>query len=235
MVVHSAAPCPVEVKERMIDWWGPIIHEYYSQSEGAGFTYVGPADWLAHKGTVGRSIGGAISVVDDRGAPLPVGETGHIVFADVQPFEYHKDPEKTADYFAGDGAAKPGDMGWVDAEGFLYLTDRASHMIISGGVNIYPQEAEAVLALHPAVQDVAVIGVPNADFGEEVKAVVLPAPGTEAGEELADELIRICRDQLAAYKCPRSVDFVDTLPRLPTGKLLKREIRKAYWPEKRGV
>jgi len=233
MVVHSAAPCPVEVKERMMAWWGPIIHEYYGQSEGAGFTFVGPQDWLAHKGTVGRSAGGRILIVDDAGRELPAGEAGHIMFEGVERFEYHKEPGKTADFFDAQGRSRPGDMGWVDAEGYLYLTDRASHMIISGGVNIYPQEVEAVLTLHPAVRDVAVIGVPNADLGEEVKAVVEVAAGAQPDEALARDLISTCRRSLAAFKCPRTVDFVDELPRLPTGKLLKREIRRRYWPENR--
>lgn len=233
MVVHSAAPCPVEVKEQMMAWWGPIIHEYYGQSEGAGFTYVGPQEWLARKGTVGRSTGGRILIVDDHGRELQAGETGHIVFEGTAAFTYHKDPAKTADFFDGQGRSRPGDMGWLDDEGFLYLTDRASHMIISGGVNIYPQEVEAVLTLHPGVRDVAVIGVPNAEFGEEVKAVVEPVQGAIVGDALARELIALCRQSLAAFKCPKSVDFVEDLPRLPTGKLLKRELRKRYWPDNR--
>lgn len=233
MVVHSAAPCPVEVKERMMAWWGPIIHEYYGQSEGAGFTAIGPQDWLAHKGAVGRSVGGAIHIVDDAGRPLPPGETGHILFEGVERFDYHKEPAKTAAFFDAAGRSKPGDMGWVDADGYLYLTDRASHMIISGGVNIYPQEVEAVLTLHPAVRDVAVIGVPDAEFGEQVKAVVEAADGARTDDALAQALMAYCREHLAGFKCPKTVDFVDELPRLPTGKLLKRELRKRYWPENR--
>jgi acyl-CoA synthetase (AMP-forming)/AMP-acid ligase II len=233
MVVHSAAPCPVEVKERMMAWWGPIIHEYYGQSEGAGFTAVGPQDWLAHKGTVGRSVGGPILIVDDEGRELPPGETGHIMFEGVDRFEYHKEPGKTADFFDAKGRSKPGDMGWVDADGYLYLTDRASHMIISGGVNIYPQEIEAVLTLHPSVRDVAVVGVPDLEFGEQVKAVVEPAEGATADDAMREALMAYCREHLAGFKCPKTVDFVDELPRLPTGKLLKRELRKRYWPENR--
>jgi acyl-CoA synthetase (AMP-forming)/AMP-acid ligase II len=233
MVVHSAAPCPVEVKDQMMAWWGPIIHEYYSASEGGGFTAVGPQEWLAHRGTVGRAMVGKIHIVDEEGQELPPGETGHILFEGSERFEYHKEPGKTADYFNDKGWSRPGDMGWMDAEGYLYLTDRASHMIISGGVNIYPQEVEAVLTLHPAVRDVAVIGVPDPEFGEQVKAVVEPAVRATADEALARELIAHCRRSLAAFKCPKTVDFIDELPRLPTGKLLKRELRKRYWPESR--
>jgi long-chain acyl-CoA synthetase len=233
MVVHSAAPCPVEVKEQMMAWWGPIIHEYYGASEGGGFTAVGPREWLAHKGTVGRSMTGKIHVTDEEGRELPPGETGHIMFESAERFDYHKEPGKTAEYFNDKGWSRPGDMGWVDAEGYLYLTDRASHMIISGGVNIYPQEIEAVLALHPMVRDVAVIGVPDPDFGEQVKAVVEAKDPAKADAALGAELIEYCRSHLAAFKCPKTVDFVEALPRLPTGKLLKRELRKTYWPEGR--
>jgi long-chain acyl-CoA synthetase len=235
MVVHAAAPCPIDVKLQMLDWWGPVINEYYSLSEGGGFTAVGPAEWLAHKGTVGRSLTGAIHIVDEDGRDLPAGETGHILFEDADRFDYHKEPGKTAEFFNDKGWARPGDMGWVDEDGYLFLADRASHMIISGGVNIYPQEAEAVLTLHPAVFDVAVISVPDPDFGEAVKAVVQPADGVEGTPALAEELIALCRGKLAGFKCPRTVDFVETLPRLPTGKLLKREIRKAYWGDRRGL
>jgi acyl-CoA synthetase (AMP-forming)/AMP-acid ligase II len=231
MVVHSAAPCPVEVKEQMMDWWGPIIYEYYSASEGGGFTAVKPDEWLAHKGTVGRSMMGPLHVVDDDGHELPPGETGHIMFEGGERFDYHKDREKTASYFDSHGWQRPGDMGWMDAEGYLYLADRASHMIISGGVNIYPQEVESILTLHPAVRDVAIIGVPDPEFGESVKAVVELAPGVQPGKTLETELISFCRDRIAGFKCPRTLDFVDELPRLPTGKLLKREIRKRYWDD----
>ncbi|MBV9996131.1 MAG: AMP-binding protein [Caulobacteraceae bacterium] len=233
MVIHAAAPCPVEVKERMIGWWGPIIKEFYSASEGCGVTVVDSHEWLSHRGTVGRSITGPIHILDDAGRDLPAGEIGHVAFENGHEFEYHKDAAKTASYFTPEGWAKPGDMGWLDGEGYLYLADRASHMIISGGVNIYPQEAESVLTLHPAVRDVAVIGVPDPEFGEAVKAVVEPAPGVEAGEALAAELIALCRSKLAGFKCPRTVDFVEALPRLPSGKLLKRELRKQYWGDSR--
>jgi acyl-CoA synthetase (AMP-forming)/AMP-acid ligase II len=228
--VHAAAPCPVEVKRAMLDWWGPIVHEYYAGSEGNGFCYASPEDWLAHPGTVGRPVMGTVHVLDDGGNELPTGETGQIWFESPTVFEYHNDPAKTRAAFNDRGWSSLGDIGHVDDDGFVYLTDRASHMIISGGVNIYPQEVENELTLHPAVRDVAVIGVPNEEFGEEVKAVVVAADPSTAGPALAGELIAHCRSRLAGYKCPATVDFVDELPRLPTGKLLKRELRRRYWP-----
>ncbi len=231
MVVHSAAPCPIEVKEQMLAWWGPVIFEYYGSSEGGGFTMVRPEEWMEHKGTVGRTTGGKIHVVDDEGRELPPGEVGHLMFEGAARFDYHKEPGKTAEYFDGKGWSRPGDMGWIDEAGYLFLADRASHMIISGGVNIYPQEAESVLALHPAVGDVAVIGVPDLEMGEAVKAVIELAPGVEPSDTLAAELIGFCRAKLAGFKCPKTIDFIDTLPRLPTGKLLKRELRKRYYGE----
>lgn len=229
-VVHAAAPCPVEVKHKMIDWWGPIIHEYYAGSEGNGFCAIGPEQWLAHPGSVGLPVRGTLHICDEDGNELRAGETGQIWFESDVVFEYHNDPDKTRAAFDHRGWSSLGDIGRVDAEGYLYLTDRASHMIISGGVNIYPQEVENLLASHPRISDVAVIGVPNEDLGEEVKAVVIPAPGTDPGPALAAEIIEHCRAHLAHYKCPVSVDFVDELPRLPTGKLLKRELRQRYWP-----
>jgi acyl-CoA synthetase (AMP-forming)/AMP-acid ligase II len=230
VAVHAAAPCPIEVKRQMLEWWGPIVHEYYAGSEGNGFCYTSPQDWLDHPGTVGKPVMGVVHVLDEGGTELGVGETGQIWFESPTVFEYHKDREKTAAAFNAQGWSSLGDIGHVDADGFVYLTDRASHMIISGGVNIYPQEVENELAVHPAVADVAVIGVPNDDFGEEVKAVVVAADPSAAGPELGDQLIEHCRQRLAKYKCPVSVDFVDALPRLPTGKLLKRELRQQYWP-----
>jgi acyl-CoA synthetase (AMP-forming)/AMP-acid ligase II len=229
MVIHAAAPCPVDVKERMIEWWGPIINEFYGASEGGGITVVRSDEWLTHKGTVGRSAMGKIHIVDDEGNDVPTGVTGHVAFEDPERFEYHGESEKTSEFFDAKGWARLGDMGWLDDEGYLYLADRASNMIISGGVNIYPQEAEAVLALHPAVRDVAVIGIPDPEMGEAVLAVVEPAPNVAADDALAEDIIAYCRKRLASFKCPRSVDFVACLPRLPTGKLLKREIRKKYW------
>ena len=227
--VHAAAPCPVEVKRRMIDWWGPVLHEYYGGTEGNGLTYTDSADWLEHPGSVGRALLGEVVIVDDDGNELPVGEEGGVYFRSDAKFEYHNDPEKTADARLGDDLSTLGDVGRLDEDGFLYLTDRKAHMIISGGVNIYPQEAENILTMHPAVFDVAVIGVPNEDFGEEVKAIVQPVDPAAAGDDLARELIAFCRSQLADVKCPRSVDFRDDLPRHPTGKLYKRLLKDEYW------
>ncbi len=218
-VVHAAAPCPVEVKQACLDWLGPIVHEFYSGSEGAGFCYIGPEDWLAHPGSVGRSMTGAIHILGDHGEELPVGAEGEVWFETNRTFEYHRDPEKTRAAWDPRGWSWLGDVGRIDEDGYLYLTDRASNMIISGGVNIYPREIEDVLVMHPAVDDVAVIGTPDDDLGEQVTAFVLRAPGTSATEV---ELVEWCRERLSHFKCPRSVRFVDALPRLPTGKLLKR-------------
>jgi long-chain acyl-CoA synthetase len=230
--LHAAAPCPVPVKQAMLDWWGPIVHEYYAGTEGNGFVYASPQDWLAHPGTVGRSITGPLHILDDEGNELPPGQTGTVYF-EQGAFEYHNDPEKTAASRTEKGWTTLGDIGYLDEEGFLYLTDRKAYMIISGGVNIYPQEAENVLTMHPSVTDVAVFGVPDEEMGEAVKAVVQPAPGVTAGPELERELIAYCRERLAHYKCPKSVDFEDELPRHPTGKLYKRLLRDRYWPEAR--
>jgi long-chain acyl-CoA synthetase len=227
--IHAAAPCPIEVKRRMIEWWGPILHEYYAGTEGNGFVYCNSQDWLAHPGTVGRALVGELHIVGDDGKDVPVGEEGTIYFAKGPVFEYHNDPEKTRQSRNEQGWSTLGDVGKLDKEGFLYLTDRKAFMIISGGVNIYPQEAENLLITHPRVADVAVIGVPNEDFGEEVKAVVQPIDWKEAGPELAEELIQYCKAQLSPIKCPRSVDFERELPRHPTGKLYKRLIRDRYW------
>jgi len=229
--IHAAAPCPVDVKRKMIEWWGPVIHEYYAGTEGNGFCYVGSADWLAHPGTVGRALVGEIHICGENGEEMPVGEEGVIYFGGGAAFEYHNDPKKTAEsrHPANAAWSTLGDVGKLDSEGFLYLTDRKAFMIISGGVNIYPQEAENLLISHPKVADVAVIGVPNEDFGEEVKAVVQPADWRDAGPALADELIAYCRAQLSPIKCPRTIDFDPELPRHPTGKLYKRLIRDRYW------
>ena len=234
VAIHAAAPCPVHVKRAILDWWGPIVHEYYNGTEDVGMAYAGPEEWLAHPGTVGRPIGSAVHICAEDGRECAVGEDGLIYFERRrgQPFRYHGDEAKTRDSRHPDDPswATLGDIGHVDADGYLYLTDRKSFMIISGGVNIYPREIEDVLISHPAVADVGVIGVPNADFGEEVKAIVEPAAGCTAGPELAEELLDHARAHLAGPKRPRSVDFVATLPRLPTGKLAKHELRKPYWP-----
>jgi acyl-CoA synthetase (AMP-forming)/AMP-acid ligase II len=231
-VVHAAAPCPAEAKQAMIEWWGPILHEYYAGTEGNGFVYCNSEQWLAHPGTVGTAISGTVHICGPDGAELPTGEPGTIYF-DGGNFRYHNDDAKTADsrHPTHPEWSTLGDIGYLDPDGFLFLTDRKAHMIISGGVNIYPQEAENLLALHPKVADVAVIGVPNEEMGEEVKAVVQVADGVEPGPALADELIAYCREHLAGYKCPRSVDFDDELPRHPTGKLYKRLVRDRYWPD----
>lgn len=231
VAIHAAAPCPVPVKQAMMDWWGPVIHEYYAGTEGNGFCAAGPQEWLAHPGTVGRPLLGAVHICDDDGRELPPGETGTIYFSDGGTFEYHNDPDKTADsqHPSQRGWTTLGDMGYLDEDGFLFLTDRKTFMIISGGVNIYPQEVENLLVTHEKVADVAVFGVPNEEFGEEVKAVVQPISMDLAGHELAEELIAFCRANLAHLKCPRSVDFEAELPRHPTGKLYKRLLRDRYW------
>ena len=231
VAIHAAAPCPVPVKQAMMDWWGPVIHEYYAGTEGNGFCAAGPQEWLAHPGTVGRPLLGAVHICDDDGRELPPGETGTIYFSDGGTFEYHNDPDKTADsqHPSQRGWTTLGDMGYLDDDGFLFLTDRKTFMIISGGVNIYPQEVENLLVTHEKVADVAVFGVPNEEFGEEVKAVVQPISMALAGPELAEELIAFCRANLAHLKCPRSVDFEAELPRHPTGKLYKRLLRDRYW------
>ncbi|HUC06359.1 MAG TPA: AMP-binding protein [Acidimicrobiales bacterium] len=232
VVVHAAAPCPVPVKQQMIEWLGPILLEYYAATEGNGCTFVTSKDWLAHPGTVGRAVLGDIAILDDEGQPCPTGTPGTVWFGGATSFEYFNDPDKTAGSRSADGRASTvGDVGYLDTDGYLYLTDRKAHMIISGGVNIYPQETENVLVTHPKVMDAAVIGVPDDDLGEAVKAVVQPVPGVTADHALGRELIAFCRNQLAHYKCPRSIDFVDELPRLPTGKLYKGVLRERYWGE----
>jgi long-chain acyl-CoA synthetase len=228
-VVHAAAPCPIPVKEQMIEWWGPILHEYYAGTEGNGFTAIDTPQWLAHKGSVGRALVGTVHIVGEDGEELPPGEAGTVYFEGGGEFEYHNDPDKTAASHTAKGWSTLGDIGYLDEEGYLYLTDRKAFMIISGGVNIYPQEAENLLVTHPKVLDVAVIGVPSDEMGEEVKAVVQPVDLAEAGPDLERELIDFCRASLASYKCPRSVDFEAELPRHPTGKLYKRLLRDRYW------
>jgi fatty-acyl-CoA synthase len=231
MVVHAAAPCPVDVKEQMIEWWGPIIHEYYAGTENNGFCSITTPEWLAHKGSVGRASQGILHICDDGGASLAQGELGTVYFSDGPQFVYHNDPEKTAQTRNAQGWTTLGDIGYLDDQGYLYLVDRKAFMIISGGVNIYPQEAENVLLQHPKVLDAAVIGVPNPDWGEEVKAVVQAVNEQEAGPALADELLAFCRHHLADFKCPRSIDFDPELPRLPTGKLYKKLVKQRYWPQ----
>jgi acyl-CoA synthetase (AMP-forming)/AMP-acid ligase II len=231
-VIHAAAPCPVPVKQQMIEWFGRVIHEYYAGTEGNGFVYCNSDQWLEHPGTVGSPIGCVLHIVGDDGEEVPPGESGTIFFEGGAQFEYHNDLEKTRQSRHQNGWSTLGDVGYLDDGGFLFLTDRKAYMIISGGVNIYPQEAENVLVTHPKVVDVAVFGVPNDDFGEEVKAVVqpveMPADADEA-DALAKELIAYCKTQLADVKCPRSIDFRAELPRHPTGKLYKRHLKDEYW------
>jgi long-chain acyl-CoA synthetase len=233
VAIHAAAPCPIQVKEQMIAWWGPIIHEYYGATEGLGFTACDSAEWLAHRGSVGKVLLGDLHILDQDLNPCPVGTPGTVWFKTATPFEYFNDPAKTREARSPDGSMSTvGDVGYVDEDRFLYLTDRATFMIISGGVNIYPQECENLLITHPKVADAAVFGVPNSDLGEEVKAVVQATPEVEAGPALAQELIEFCGDHLARYKVPRSIDFAAELPRLPTGKLYKRLLRDRYWGNK---
>ncbi|MDH3738900.1 MAG: AMP-binding protein, partial [Alphaproteobacteria bacterium] len=233
IAIHAAAPCPVQVKEQMIDWWGPIIFEYYGATEGLGFAACTTEEWLAHKGSVGKVLLGELHILNDDGKPAAKGTPGEIWFKTATPFEYYNDPKKTDEATSEDGTMSTvGDVGYVEDD-YLYLTDRATFMIISGGVNIYPQECENLLITHPKVADAAVFGVPNVDLGEEVKAVVQPMPGVEADQELVDELMAFCGDNLARQKCPRSIDFEAQLPRLPTGKLYKKELRDRYWGDKK--
>lgn len=233
VAIHAAAPCPVEVKNAMMNWWGPILNEYYSCTELNGMTIIRPEEWLHKQGSVGKAALGVIHICDEEGNELPFGQDGLVYFErDVMPFAYHGDPDKTR------STQHPlhlnwtcvGDIGHIDSDGFLYLTDRKAFMIISGGVNIYPQEVENALTLHPAIADIAVIGVPDAEMGEQVKAVVSLAPGVQGSEALAQEIIEFAKTKVASYKAPRSVDFTLSLPRTPTGKLLKGEVRKKYWP-----
>jgi long-chain acyl-CoA synthetase len=224
-IVHSAAPCPPEVKERMLAWWGPVIWETYGGIEGAA-TIAKPHHWLARPGTVGRPIRGrTIRILDDDGNELPSGRVGAVYLDGGDPaFSYHRAPEQTAEVFRGT-AFTLGDAGYLDEDGFLFIVDRIKDMIITGGVNVYPAEVEAALAVHPAVLDSAVIGAPDPEWGEQVRAFVQPAPGAEPSDELAAELIAYCRERLASHKCPRVVEFRPELPRTETGKLYKRLLR----------
>ncbi len=227
--VHAAAPCPVPVKEQMIAWWGPIIHEYYAGTEGNGFCYISAAEWLTHKGSVGRGLTAEVKICGEDGEALPPRTEGSVYFSGGAPLSYHNAPEKVAEGTNQHGWTTLGDVGWVDEEGYLYLTDRKSFMIISGGVNIYPQELENVLIGHPKVADAAVVGGPHEEMGEQVIAVIQPLDWADAGDALRNELMAYSRQHLSHVKSPRVIDFMAELPRHPTGKLYKRLIRDAYW------
>jgi acyl-coenzyme A synthetase/AMP-(fatty) acid ligase len=231
LALHSAAPCPIGVKKEMIDWWGPVLFEIYGGTESAGSTMIGSQEWLKKPGSVGKSAGGAIHICAEDGTELPVGETGTIYFEGNANFSYLGDDTKTRD------ARHPqhsdwstfGDIGRVDEDGYLFLSDRRAFMIICGGVNIYPQEAENLLTMHPKVADVAVFGIPDPDMGEQVKAVVQPAEGVTGDSSLEAELIAFCKSHLASLKCPKTIDFDAALPRDATGKMLKKQLRDSYW------
>lgn len=232
VALHAAAPCPVPVKEKMIDWWGPILHEYYAGTENNGFCAITSDEWLNHKGSVGKALLGTLHICDDDGHELAQGEAGTVYFSDGHPFAYHQDPERTALARNHLGWTTLGDVGRLDEEGYLYLLDRKAFMIVSGGVNVYPQETEDLLIGHPNVMDAAVFGVPSDDLGEEVKAVVQPVDVNADEELLVAELIAYCRERLSSLKCPKSIDIAQRLPRHANGKLLKREIRATYWLER---
>jgi len=230
VVVHSAAPCPLEVKKQMMEWWGPVIWETYGGMEGAA-TIAKPYRWMEKPGTVGRSVAGmSVKILDEEGNEVPRGEVGHVYLEPQHgpSFAYRNDPELTASVSRGN-AFTLGDIGYMDDDGYLFIHDRAKDMIISGGINIYPAEVEGVLSAHPSVGDVAVIGVPDPEWGEQVKAVVEPVDGVAASDELAEELMAYCRERMAHFKCPRSVDFRTHLPRTDGGKLYKRLLRDEYW------
>jgi fatty-acyl-CoA synthase len=227
-VMHAAAPCPVDVKKQMIDWWGPIVDEYYASSEAHGSTLITAEEWLRHPGSVGRPLTGVLHIVGEDGNELPPGQAGEIYFEGGYDFEYLNDPEKTASSRHPLGWKTVGDIGYLDEEGYLYLTDRRHHMIISGGVNIYPQEAENTLVTHPKVMDAAVFGIPDDEMGQSVRAVVQTVDPADATDTFAEELISWLRDRLAHYKCPRSLSFEPQVPRTDTGKLYKQELIKKY-------
>jgi long-chain acyl-CoA synthetase len=232
VAAHGAAPCPVDVKRRMLEWWGPKVHEYYGGTEGGFLTAISGEEWLAHPGSLGTETGMVeLMIVKEDGTPAAAGEPGQIYFRSRlgSDFEYHNAPEKTAAAHLEPGVGTLGDIGYLDDDGYLFMSDRKIDMIISGGVNIYPAEIEGVLVGHPAVADAAVFGIPNDEMGEEVKAAVELVDGSEPSESLAAELMAHVRQHLAGYKAPRSIDFEDALPRHPTGKLYKRLLRDPYW------
>jgi len=226
-VIHGAAPVSMDVKRAMIEWLGPILEESYSGTEGNGATLISSAEWLAHPGSVGKAAFGTLHILDEEGREVPAGTIGDIYF-EGPAFEYYKDPEKTRDAYNDRGWSTLGDIGYLDADGYLYLTDRKSDVIITGGVNVYPIEAEHVLTTHPQVLDAAVFGIPDEDLGEAVPAIVQPVSKADIGPELERLLLDYCRSKIAHYKCPRSIDFRDELPRHETGKLYKRLLKAQY-------
>ncbi|WP_159085769.1 AMP-binding protein [Aeromicrobium chenweiae] len=221
-VGHGGAPCPVSIKDRSLEWLGPIVYDCWGATERPGLTMIGPDEWPLKKGSIGRPISGVAHVLDEQERELPPGEVGYFYWSGNKPFEYHHDPVKTAASRDHRGWCTVGDMGYIDEDGYLFITDRAAHMIITGGENVYPLEVENLLVEHPRVRDVAVIGRDDADYGQRVVAVIEPTPGDEAGSELAEELLAFCRKRLAGYKCPRTIEFLPHLPRSATGKLVKR-------------
>jgi fatty-acyl-CoA synthase len=227
-VMHAAAPCPVEIKKQMIGWWGPIVDEYYASSEAIGSTMIGAEEWLAHPGSVGKPMLCEIHILDEHGNELAPGQPGEIYFGGGYAFEYLNDAEKTAACRNKHGWVTVGDVGYLDEDGYLFLTDRRHHMIISGGVNIYPQETENLLVTHPKVLDAAVFGIPDDEMGQSVKAVVQTVDPADATDQFADELLTWLRERLSHYKCPRSISFDAQLPRTDTGKLYKAELVKKY-------
>jgi acyl-CoA synthetase (AMP-forming)/AMP-acid ligase II len=230
--IHASAPCPPQVKRQMIDWWGPILFEYYGGTESLGTTAIDSFEWLEHPGSVGRADGFRLHILDADGNELPTGQPGVVYFESDRAFEYLNDADKTASITDAHGWRTLGDMGYLDEDGYLYLTDRDTFMIISGGVNIYPQEIEDALISHPVVEDAAVFGVPNDEFGEEVKAVVKLVPGAPEASAATEALLAHCAEHLAKFKWPRSFDYVDELPRDPNGKLYKRQLRASYWADR---
>ncbi|WP_289024789.1 acyl-CoA synthetase, partial [uncultured Sphingomonas sp.] len=232
VAIHAAAPCPVPVKQAMIEWWGPILYEYYAGTENNGMTLIDSRQWLEHPGSVGKAVVGTVRICDEDGEPLPPRTEGAVYFEGGPSFVYHNDPEKTQAATNRHGWTTLGDVGWLDEDGFLYLTDRKSFMIISGGVNIYPQEIENLLVVHPRIADAAVVGAPDPEMGEMVVAVIQPADWEDANDAFAEELLVWLRPQISGVKMPRRVDFMQELPRHPTGKLYKRLIRDAYWGKK---
>ena len=227
-VVHAAAPCPVDIKKQMIEWWGPIVDEYYASSEAVGASFIRAEDWLQHPGSVGKPLVGTPHIVDDNGAELPPGQPGTIYYEGGHSFEYLKDEAKTAEARDTHGWVTVGDIGFLDDEGYLFLTDRRHHMIISGGVNIYPQEAEDLLITHPKVLDAAVFGIPDESMGQSVKGAVQTVDPADATDEFAEELLVWLREHLAHFKCPRTISFEPQLPRTDTGKLYKQELIAKY-------